>query len=133
VRDTDKVKIVPFDEGNIDEEAHSGDMALLNAQPSVVYSVTFSPIKDSLHSVELSEGGDELSEEEIMERFVVPYLNQETDEEVLLKEGHTLVLMDANKVSLEFTVSHLDLEGEEVGDDGAAEVETKGKYRASRS
>lgn len=120
VRDTDKVKIVPLD-GNVeDEEAYgTGDMALVTSQPELASSVTFSPVKDSLHSLELSEGGDELSEDEIMERFVVPYLNVEDAGEIVLKEGHTLVLMDANKVSLEFTVSHLGMGTED--DEGDAE------------
>lgn len=124
VRDTDKVKIVPLD-GNVeDEEAYgTGDMALVTSQPELASSVTFSPVKDSLHSLELSEGGDELSEDEIMERFVVPYLNVEDAGEIVLKEGHTLVLMDANKVSLEFTVSHLGMGAE----DDEVDAEEQGK------
>eukprot|EP00585_Thalassiosira_rotula_P009725 CAMPEP_0196151124 /NCGR_PEP_ID=MMETSP0910-20130528/33084_1 /TAXON_ID=49265 /ORGANISM="Thalassiosira rotula, Strain GSO102" /LENGTH=907 /DNA_ID=CAMNT_0041414425 /DNA_START=158 /DNA_END=2881 /DNA_ORIENTATION=+ len=122
VRDTDKVKIVTLDGREEDEESYStGDMALLNSHPSVAHSVTFSPVKDSLHSLELSEGGDELSEEEIVERFLTPYLNVEDAGEVIVKAGHTLVLMDANGRSLEFTVSHLDMDGDE--SDADEEVE----------
>lgn len=122
VRDTDKVKIVTLDGSEEGEEAYStGDMALLNSHPSVAHSVTFSPVKDSLHSLELSEGGDELNEEEIVERFLAPYLNVEDAEEVIVKTGHTLMLMDANGKSLEFTVSHLDMEGDESDADEEAE------------
>jgi transitional endoplasmic reticulum ATPase len=122
IRDTDTVKIVTLGT-EADEEAYgSGDMALITSTPSVAAGVTFSPVKDSLHSLELSEGGDELSEDEIMERFVVPYLNME-DGAVVLKKGHTLVLMDDNKVSLEFTVTHLDMEGDVEDEEAEADEE----------
>lgn len=125
VRDTDKVKIVALQSGSEEDKLYgSGDMALLNTQPAVAYSVTFSPVKDSLHSLELSEGGDELSDDEIMERFVTPYLNLEEDSEAIVKVGHTLVLMDGNKKSLAFTVSHLDMAGE-ADSDNEEEVESK--------
>eukprot|EP00581_Thalassiosira_minuscula_P016724 CAMPEP_0183727964 /NCGR_PEP_ID=MMETSP0737-20130205/26864_1 /TAXON_ID=385413 /ORGANISM="Thalassiosira miniscula, Strain CCMP1093" /LENGTH=906 /DNA_ID=CAMNT_0025959753 /DNA_START=82 /DNA_END=2802 /DNA_ORIENTATION=+ len=124
VRDTDKVKIVSLGSSPEEESYVSGDMALLNVQPSVAYSVTFSPVKDSLHNLELSEGGDELSEDEIMDRFVTPYLNLEDREEVIAKVGHALVLKDANGKSLEFTVSYLDMEGDdEVDSDAEGEAE----------
>jgi len=118
VRDTDKVKIVPLDSNNQEDfsaEA-SGDMALLATTPTTALSVTFSPVKDSLHSLELSEGGDELSEAEIMERFVKPYLDLENASEngsgIVLKRGHTLVLRDANKMTLEFTLSHIEVDSD---------------------
>lgn len=127
IRDTDKVKVVPIDGSATDDESYgSGDMALVVTPPAVAHSVTFSPVKDSLHSLELSEGGDELSEDEINERFVTPYLNMEDAGEVVLKEGHTLVLMDANKVSLEFTVSHLDMDGDDEEEEDVAEAESTG-------
>ena len=127
VRDTDKVKIVALQSGSEEDKLYgSGDMALLNTQPAVAYSVTFSPVKDSLHSLELSEGGDELSDDEIMERFVTPYLNLEEDSEAIVKVGHTLVLMDGNKKSLAFTVSHLDM-AREADSDNEEEVGSKGK------
>ncbi|EED92889.1 cell division cycle protein 48 [Thalassiosira pseudonana CCMP1335] len=55
-----------------------------------------------------------------MNRFVVPYLDLEDGGNVVLKKGHTLVLRDANKMVLEFTVTHLGMgEGndEEVAED----------------
>jgi len=97
-----------------------------NPPTDTAHSVTFAPIRDSLHTLELKErGGDEFSDEEISERFVVPYLIMEEDDGndgnsvVVLREGHTLVLKDDNGVSLEFMVSHLDL----VGDDDNSENE----------
>lgn len=115
VRDSFKVKVVPLDRSMGDEEGSysTGDMALLNSRPEVAHSVTFSPLKDSLHSLELAEGGDEIGEDELIGRFVAPYLDLEEAGEVVLKAGHTLVLRDANGASLEFTVSHVDTEGEE--------------------
>ncbi len=111
VRDTDKVKIVPLGREEGFSEATNGDTALLASKPSVASSVTFSPVRDSLHSLELSEGGDELSEEEISSRFVKPYLDGEGV--VVLKRGHTLILRDANGRTLEFTVTHLGVGEEE--------------------
>lgn len=125
VRDTDKVKVVPLDGDHVEEfEATSGDMALLASSPEVASSVTFSPVKDSLHSLELSEGGDEISEDEIMSRFLKPYLNME-DGVVVLKKGHTLILRDDDRKTLEFTVTHLGLGEDE--EEGAEESEGDGK------
>eukprot|EP00956_Cyclotella_meneghiniana_P035793 scaffold118286_cov76-Cyclotella_meneghiniana.AAC.1 len=117
VRDTDKVKVVPLDGSSAEEfEKSSGDMTLLASTPEVASSVTFSPVKDSLHSLELSEGGDEISEDEIMSRFLTPYLNMD-EGVVVLKKGHTLVLRDDNKKSLEFTVTHLSFVEDDEGED----------------
>lgn len=128
VRDTDKVKVVPLEGESMQQfEATSGDMALLAKLPEVASSVTFSPVKDSLHSLELSEGGDEVSEEEIMSRFLKPYLNME-EGVVVLKKGHTLVLRDADRKSLEFTVTHLAIGEDNEEDEGAEEADNDGEY-----
>ncbi|KAL7493981.1 hypothetical protein ACHAWT_002786 [Skeletonema menzelii] len=119
VRSTDKVKVVPLEEDSA--EVNSGDMALLTTQPSVAHSVTFSPVKDSLHSLELSEGGDEIAEEELIERFVKPYLD--VDGPAVLKQGHTITLRDDNNKSLEFTVTHLDTEGDADDEEDVDEVD----------
>ena len=123
VRGTDKVKVVPLEEDST--EANSGDMALLTSQPSVAHSVTFSPVKDSLHSLELSEGGDEIAEDELIERFVKPYLD--VDGSAVLKQGHTITLRDDNNKALEFTVTHLDIEGDAEDEDEVDEIEDEGK------
>lgn len=123
VRGTDKVKVVPLEEDSAEES--SGDMALLTTQPSVAHSVTFSPVKDSLHSLELSEGGDEIAEEELIERFVKPYLD--VDGSAVLKKGHTITLRDDNNKSLDFTVTHLDTEGDVDDEEEVDEVEEDGK------
>ena len=131
VRDTDKVKVVPLGGDNADEfEATSGDMALLAASPEVASSVTFSPVKDSLHSLELSEGGDELSEDEIKSRFLEPYLNME-EGVVVMKKGHTLVLRDDNRKTLEFTVIHLGFGEEDEKEDVPAEDDGKNFSRVN--
>jgi transitional endoplasmic reticulum ATPase len=119
VRSTDKVKVVPLEEDSTEE--NSGDMALLTTQPSVAHSVTFSPVKDSLNSLELSEGGDEIAEEELIERFVKPYLD--VDGSAVLKQGHTITLRDDNNKSLEFTVTHLDTEGDADAEEDVDEVD----------
>ncbi|KAL7445485.1 hypothetical protein ACHAXM_011770 [Skeletonema potamos] len=119
VRSTDKVKVVSLEQDSAEES--SGDMALLSSQPSVAHSVTFSPVKDSLHSLELSEGGDEIAEEELIERFVKPYLD--VDGSAVLKKGHTIILRDDNNKSLEFTVTHFDTDGDVNDAEGADEAE----------
>lgn len=119
VRSTDKVKVAPLEQDS--DEENSGDMALLTSQPSVAHSVTFSPVKDSLHSLELSEGGDEISEEELIERFVKPYLD--VDGSAVLKQGHTIILRDGNNMSLEFTVTHFDIEGDANDEEGVVDVD----------
>jgi len=131
VMDTDKVKIVPLNTSDNGEENESESYTLGNPPSDIAHSVTFAPMRDSLHTLELKErGGDEFSDEEISERFVVPYLNMDEDGDgngVVLREGHTLVLKDDNGVSLEFMVSHLDL----VGDDSENEesvVAESGKF-----
>lgn len=124
VRDAEQVKVVPIGgDGEDDEGAYgSGDMALCATRPSVAAGVTLSPVKDSLYNLELSEGGDEIGESEIMDRFVGPYLN--LDEDVAIaKVGHTLTLMDDNGKSLEFTVTHLDMVGGESDMDSDVEDE----------
>eukprot|EP00584_Thalassiosira_punctigera_P008058 CAMPEP_0172542180 /NCGR_PEP_ID=MMETSP1067-20121228/12846_1 /TAXON_ID=265564 ORGANISM="Thalassiosira punctigera, Strain Tpunct2005C2" /NCGR_SAMPLE_ID=MMETSP1067 /ASSEMBLY_ACC=CAM_ASM_000444 /LENGTH=907 /DNA_ID=CAMNT_0013328363 /DNA_START=220 /DNA_END=2943 /DNA_ORIENTATION=- len=127
VRDADKVKIVPIGGNDEEEGAYTtGDMALVSSAPSLAYSVTYSPVRDSLHSLELSEGGDELGEDEMAARFVTPYLDLEEDSAaVVAKLGHTLTLTDANGRSLEFTVTHLDMEGEDSEAEGEAGAATK--------
>lgn len=127
VRDTDKVKIVPLhDTVSSGGEENEHESYSLGDQPTAVAAaVTFSPVKDSLHSLELREGGDELSEEELSERFLLPYLNLEDGGEVILKEGHTLELKDENGLMLEFTVGHLDMVGDD--EEGEGEVAEKGE------
>lgn len=123
VRGTDKVKVVPLEEDSAEES--SGDMALLTTQPSVAHSVTFSPVKDSLNSLELSEGGDEIAEDELIERFVKPYLD--VDGSAVLKQGHTITLRDDNNKSLDFTVTYLDTEGDVDDEEDVDEAEEDGK------
>lgn len=130
--EADKAKVVPLAvaeeevRGNGEEGAayRTGDVALLAYRPHVAAAVTFSPVRDSLDSLERREGGDELNEEELRDRFVTPYLDFEEGDELIAKMGHTLVLTDNSGRSLEFTVSQLDMsnyldmseEGEEESD-----------------
>ncbi len=123
VRGTDKVKVVPLEEDSSEES--SGDMALLTTQPSVAHLVTFSPVKDSLNSLELSEGGDEIAEDELIERFVKPYLD--VDGSAVLKQGHTITLRDDNNKSLDFTVTYLDTKGDVEDEEEVDEAEEDGK------
>jgi formylmethanofuran dehydrogenase subunit D len=99
-----------------DEEHKTGDMILFRSSPKPVTSVTYSPVEDSLQNLEASEG--ELSDEEITERFVAPYLNLEASEScILVKKGHVVKMTDDNGKHLEFMVTHVELEGAEIGED----------------
>mmetsp|Transcript_22632 Transcript_22632/g.33238 ORF Transcript_22632/g.33238 Transcript_22632/m.33238 type:complete len:586 (-) Transcript_22632:1443-3200(-) len=118
VRNGDRIKIVPIGKG--DEEKVSGDMVLTSVSPSTAVSVTFSPIEDSLSNLESSEGGDEISDDELVERFVSPYLNLESgDGTILVKKGHVLKIVDENGKKMEFMVTHIQKEG----DDEEEEIE----------
>lgn len=124
IRQDDKIKVVPLSSADHTEE-RSGDLVLLNAkQPPVVKSVTFAPLEDSLNSLQASEGGDDIAEEEIMERFVGPY-TQDRDN-LLMKKGNVLTLRDDNGKKLEFMVSHVEVEG-----DADAQEESSGKQSIS--
>lgn len=119
LRSGDKIKIVPLRKEGDEEEEFSGDMAILKAaSPPKVASITFSPVEDSLTLLESSEGGDDIEDEEIKERFVTPYLEESSGPTV--KEGHALTLQDENGKKLEFLVTNIALEGaarkEEEGD-----------------
>ena len=46
----------------------------------------------------------------------MPYLNMD-EGVVVLKKGHTLVLRDGNKKSLEFTVTHLSIGEDDEGEE----------------
>ena len=122
IRDGDKIKIVKLGSDETDEEA-TGDMRLMASQPSTAESVTLSPIEDSYNELVATEGGDDISDEEIMERFVSPYLDLEDGENtVLLKKGHVLTLRDDNGRSLDFLVTNIEVDGtgndEEEADEG---------------
>mmetsp|Transcript_21940 Transcript_21940/g.32057 ORF Transcript_21940/g.32057 Transcript_21940/m.32057 type:complete len:963 (+) Transcript_21940:237-3125(+) len=122
IRDGDKVKLVPLgvdsDDDDEVEGSVSGDMVLTTSTPVKAESVTLSPIADSLSGLEGLED-DELSEEDMLERFVTPYFENGG----VVKLGHVLKLVDENGKSLEFLVTHVALEGEEE-DDGAKEEES---------
>lgn len=110
LRDGDKVKIVPLGTGTENKEERSGDMLLLTKTPSMTNSVTFAPVQDSLKSLVASEGGDAIPDDELLERFVSPYLNLDKEETILVKQGCTIVMQDENSKTLEFIISHVDTE-----------------------
>lgn len=117
VRDGDKVKVVPLGEHAADKEERSGDMILLTKEPVTVVSVTYSPVEDSLNALVNSEGGDEMDDEELMERFIAPYLNVEDDSgSIVVKRGAMITMKDENGKTLDFIVTHVD-DGEEREED----------------
>ena len=110
LRNGDKLKVVPLVGETPADTERSGDMVLLQVStPPELMSVTLSPVDDSLRSLEASEGGDEIPEEEITARFVAPYMEQKGG---MVKRGHLLTLADENGKKLEFIVTDVVLEGE---------------------
>uniref|UniRef100_A0A7S4AIK2 Vesicle-fusing ATPase n=1 Tax=Pseudo-nitzschia australis TaxID=44445 RepID=A0A7S4AIK2_9STRA len=124
LRKGDKVKISPLtDDSSSDEGTRSGELVLVSAASApIVESVTFSPIEDSLSSLEALEGGDSISDEEIETRFVAPYLEESGG---VLKRGQVLLLMDEDGRKLEFVVTNVLIEGsssEKSSEEGVEEV-----------
>lgn len=111
VRKGDKVKVVTLQGGSDtkDEGSHSGDLVLIdtNEVPTLA-SLTFSPIDDSLLSLELIEGGDTIPDDQILQRFIQPYLY---DSYGLLKLNQVLTLVDDKGRKLDFLISHMLVKG----------------------
>lgn len=122
LRDDDKLKVVPIIEGAEAKEERSGDMVLLAQSPVVASSITFSPVEDSYNSLIASEGGDDIEDEELKERFIDTFLNLEEDgDSIVAKEGNIISIRDENGKELDFIVSHIsgsDDEEEEEDEDG---------------
>ena len=122
IRDGDKVKVVKNGSDDTDAEA-TGDMYILAESPSTADSVTLSPIEDSHNDLVATEGGDDIPDEDIAERFVTPYLSLDVAERsIFLKKGHVLTLKDENGSSLDFIVNNVELD---VGDEEEAEGDGK--------
>lgn len=129
LRQDDAVKIVPLH--SVDhEEARSGDLVLMqSATVPKVESATFAPVQDSLDNLQGSEGGDEIPDEELMERFVKPYTEAAGG---LLKTNMVLTLVDENGKKLDFIVTQIDLAGDASKKD-EAEEEEDGTYLMHRT
>lgn len=106
LRQDDKIKVVPLSSDDAVLGERSGDLLLIASPPSVAKSITFSPVEDSWNNLISTEGGDDISDEEIMERFVKPFLDESG---AVLKKGHTLKLRDENDKLLEMIVTHMDI------------------------
>lgn len=109
LRQDDAIKVVPLAAAD-HSVPRSGDLVLMQAEtvPKTA-SVTFSPVEDSLDAVQASEGGDEIADEELMERFIKPYAADTSA--AMVKAGSILTLQDDNGKKLDFIVTHVDLEG----------------------
>jgi hypothetical protein len=127
LRQDDPVKIVPL---TVDDETdqRSGDLKLIQTKPEMATSITYAPVEDSLQALVAGEGGDDLADEEIQERFVQPYLEQG---EGLLKQGQLLVLRDENGKKLEFYVSHMDFETEDEDTEESEKTKAVSKGKGS--
>lgn len=123
VRKGDKARIVPLT-GEKGEGSRSGDLVILDSsEVPKVSACTFSPVQDSLASLEALEGGMPIAEEAITERFVTPYLGSSVG---LLKQGQLLELKDDNGRKLEFLVSHMEVvDGDDKKEKGEEDAETE--------
>lgn len=130
LRDLDKVKIVKLGDKSEDEEEdlRSGDLTLcdLTARPAVAASVTLSPILDSMQRLEATENdGDEMEDQVVMDRFLSDYLNLHDDggdkSKVMLKKGHVISVTDENGITLDFIVSHVEMEDQAAHEDAEEE------------
>jgi len=108
LRQDDAVKVVPLHSVDHDE-TRSGDLVLLrSASVPAVASVTFSPVEDSLDALQGGEGGDEIPDEELMDRFIKPYT--ENNDGATVKSNAVLTLVDENGKKLDFVVSQVELD-----------------------
>jgi len=136
VREGDSIKVVPLEDSEENraamEEERSGDMLLLCRTAEVADNVALAPIEDSLNMLINAEGGDEIEEEELIERFVTPYFDMNNGGGMLVKEGNVVVMRDENGKVLEFIVSSVGI-GEETEDDEEDECPSAGLVDTSTS
>lgn len=131
LRKGDKAKVTPLT-GKKEEGTRSGDMVLLERSDAPkVSAITFSPVEESLATLEAIEGGDEIPDEELTSRFVTPYMESAG----LLKRGQIIELKDENGRRLEVLVSHVEIEGEsnETEEEDEEEIAVAGETSAATS
>ena len=121
LRNGDKVKVERLMGETPEDTKRSGDMVLVQVTvPPKVMSVTLSPLEDSLNALEAGEGGDEIPDEELNQRFVAPYLEEKG---ALVKRDHVLTLRDDNGKKLDFIVTDVALEGDAEKEEGEEDAE----------
>ena len=126
LRKGDKAKVAPLSEE--EKGTHSGDMVLLERpEPEKIASLTLTPIEDSLSSLQSVEGGDEIPDEDLTARFVVPYFDSQT---ALLKKGQIIEMTDDRGRRLEFMVSAMEFESEAPKEGGAEAEEDDDSMKA---
>ena len=143
IRNDDKVRIISVNEIEENDEDRqqrrnessstttgSGSYGLGKRPTIVAKTVTFHPIKDTM-SNNVDDYDDDVSNEELISRFITPYLDYssavdvDTDENVaIMKEGHVLSLTDENGSVMEFTIGKLDIDHDENDEDDEEKDET---------
>jgi hypothetical protein len=130
LRHDDKLKLVvpgaeekngesPSQDSVVAKDDRSGDLLLVSKpNPSIVASVTFAPLEDSIAALQSSEGGDDISDDEILRRFLKPYTDGADGVAALVKKGHLLTLRDDSGRRLEVVVSHVELESDSIKEGG---------------
>ena len=133
IRNDDKVRIISVNEieenENEDQQRQNGSYGLGKRPTIVAKTVTFRPIKDTM-----SNDDDDVSNEELISRFISPYLESSSTDDVvndenesvmaIMKEGHVLSLTDDNGNVMEFTIGKLDVDHDENNEDDEEKDET---------
>ncbi|CAB9501036.1 Transitional endoplasmic reticulum ATPase [Seminavis robusta] len=128
LRNGDKIKVERLAGETPADTVRSGDMIILQvSKPPKIKAVTLSPVEDSLTALQNSEGGDAIPEDEIDERFVMPYLDETG---AMMKQDHLLTLSDANGKKLEFIVTEVELESDKPEDEEGEEEEEDDEDKA---
>lgn len=106
LRQDDAVKVVPLQFAD-HTESRTGDLVLLQLSENIprIQTVTLSPIQDSVDAL---PNGEDMEDDELLQRFVQPYMAAQGGG--ILKLGHVLTLMDEGGKKLDFVVSHVELE-----------------------
>lgn len=137
IRNDDKVRIISVNEieenENEDQQQQNGSYGLGKRPTIVAKTVTFHPIKDTM-SNNVDDYDDDVSNEELISRFITPYLESSSADDVdndenenvmaIMKEGHVLSLTDDNGNVMEFTIGKLDVDHDENNEDDEEKDET---------
>jgi hypothetical protein len=75
-----------------------------DSKPEPASAVGLSPTEESLNRLESLNGGDELTEDDLTERFIQPYLESGNGN---LQVGHLLTLRDVDGKTCEFVVNSI--------------------------
>merc|ERR1711862_386503 len=122
IRESDVLKIIPFssssssssdddkqDDDNDEKPERSGDYLLLNYNKKDIkniINVRLSPIQESLDALNYDDDIDD--DDILMDRFIIPYIDNNNYNNIIWKKGHVLTMKDDNHKSLDFLIVDID-------------------------